>query len=432
MKQKVYYLSMCFLLCAALFVLAVGQTEEEPQAEQVNLVLWDGQTLTKMGDKVDTAIQEFMKDNPNVNVEVSHFQVDAYKTKLKVAMGGGTPPDIFQNWAGGVLKEYVDSGMVHPIDEIKSSLLETYIPGAFDPATFDGRTYGSPFLGLTGVFFWYRKDVLGKYGLAIPKTQKEFVRVCDTLKNSGLAPISLANKPKWPGSFYYMYLADRIGGADLFLDALYRKHGRTFEDPAYIRAGEVLQQLVRSGYFIKGFNGLDYGAGQSKIPIYTGKAGMILMGTWFIGGAKKDAPEIADQLDFFSFPAVEGGKGDPSNLIGSPGQNYFSVASTCKDKAVALTFLRDYVMDESWIQFLASEVGYVPPVKGSAKYLSDPLLQKIAEKFGEAGHVQLYYDQFLSPALGEKHKDLVQALFGLAKTPEQVAREHEEAVLKEM
>jgi raffinose/stachyose/melibiose transport system substrate-binding protein len=158
---------------------------------------------------------------------------------------------------------------------------------------------------------------------------------------------------------------------------------------------------------------------------------MILMGTWMIGSTKKEAPEIAGQLAFFPFPGVEGGKGDPTNLIGSPGQNYFSIASTCEDKPKALGFLRDYVMDPSWIQFLASEVGYVPPVKDSMKYISDPLLQKVAQSFERAGHVQLYYDQFLSPALGEKHKDLVQALFGLEMTPQQVAGEHEKAVLAE-
>ena len=431
MKRTIFFVGICIFLCTSLLSFATAQKEEAAGAAPVKLVLWDAQTLTKLGDKVDSAVQEFMKENPNVAIEVAHFEVDAYKTKLKIAMGGGTPPDIFQNWAGGVLKEYVDSGMVYPIDEIKSSLLKTYIPSAFDPATFEGKTYASPFAGLTGVFFWYRKDVFNKYGLTTPKTQKEFVNLCDRLKNGGLAPISLANKPKWPGSFYYMYLADRIGGSDLFLDALYRKRNRTFEDPAYIRAGEVIQQLVRSDYFIKGFNGLDYGAGQSRIPIYTGKAGMILMGTWMIGSTNKDAPGVLDQLAFFPFPGVEGGKGDPTNLIGSPGQNYFSIASTCEDKPKALGFLRDYVMDPSWIQFLASEVGYVPPVKDSMKYISDPLLQKVAQSFERAGHVQLYYDQFLSPALGEKHKDLVQALFGLEMTPQQVAGEHEKAVLAE-
>ncbi|MFN2194789.1 MAG: extracellular solute-binding protein, partial [Anaerolineales bacterium] len=74
--------------------------------------------------------------------------------KFKVAMGGGTPPDIFHNWGGGWLKEYVDSGMVASIDDIKQSLLKRYITAAFDPATFDNVTYAAPYAGLTGVYFW--------------------------------------------------------------------------------------------------------------------------------------------------------------------------------------------------------------------------------------------------------------------------------------
>ena len=430
MKQKSLCLIGVFLLLVSGVILAGAQKEEPAKGPvPVKLVLWDAQTVTKLAEKVDSTVKDFMAKNPNVTVEVVHYEVDAFKTALKVAMGSGTPPDIFQSWAGGVLKEYVDSGMVYPIDEIKSALLKTYIPGAFDPATFDGHTYATPFAGLTGVFFWYRKDIFGKYGLTAPATQKEFVRVCDTLKGAGLAPITMANKPKWPASFYYMYLADRIGGSDLFLDALYRKNNRTFEDPAYIRAGEIIQQLVRSDYFIKGFNGLDYGTGQDRIPLYAGKAGMDLMGSWFIGSVNKEAPDVLPQIDLFAFPSVEGGKGDPSDLIGSPGQNYFAIASTCKAKPQALAYLRDHIMDRAWIQFLAAEVGYVPPVKDAKAYVTDPLLRKVAESFERAAHVQLYYDQFLSPALGEKHKDLVQALFGLEMTPQQVAREHEMAVL---
>ncbi|MEE9306272.1 MAG: extracellular solute-binding protein, partial [Spirochaetia bacterium] len=111
MKRTIFFVGICIFLCTSLLSFTLAQQEEK--AEEVKLVLWDAQTLTKLGDKVDSAVQEFMKENPNVAIEVAHFEVDAYKTKLKIAMGGGTPPDIFQNWAGGVLKEYVDSGMVY-------------------------------------------------------------------------------------------------------------------------------------------------------------------------------------------------------------------------------------------------------------------------------------------------------------------------------
>jgi raffinose/stachyose/melibiose transport system substrate-binding protein len=322
--------------------------------------------------------------------------------------------------------------MVTTIDEIKDELLKTYIPAAFDPATFDGKTYGSPYTGLTGVYFFYRKDIFAKYNLTPPKTWEEFLAVGETLKENGIIPITLGNKTKWPGSFYYMYLADRLGGADMFLNALYRKEGGTFEDPAYVKAGELVQELVKRDFFPKGFNGMEEDVGQSRALIYTGKAAMFLMGNWFIGAVNKEAPEVLENIDFFTFPAIEGAKGDPTNLIGSPGQNYLSIPSTCKNKEMAMKFLTEYIMSQSYIEFLVEKGGYVPPVKNATSYVSDPMMKKIAETFEAAGHVQVYYDQFMSPAMGEKHKDLVQSLFGLKITPEEMAKGHEEAILEEL
>ena len=88
-------------------------------------------------------------------------------------------------------------------------------------------------------------------------------------------------------------------------------------------------------------------------------------------------------------------------------------------------------MNKSWIEFM-SRSGYVAPVKNSASYVTDPMLKQVAKRFEEAGHVQVYYDQFLPPAMGEKHKDFVQALFGLQKTSAEVASDHEKAILEEL
>jgi raffinose/stachyose/melibiose transport system substrate-binding protein len=202
--------------------------------------------------------------------------------------------------------------------------------------TFDGKTYGSLYSGLTGVFFFYRKDVFAQYGITPPKTQKEFLAMCETLKSNGLIPITIVNKTKWPGSFFYMYLADRYGGPNMFLDALCRKPGGSFEAPGYTQAGQALQDMVKAGYFPPGFNGMDEDTGQSRMLIYSKKAGVHLMGNWFIGQATKESPKTLAQLDLFTFPSVEGGKGDPTNLIGSPGQNYYSISAPSKLKAKAM------------------------------------------------------------------------------------------------
>ncbi|MBF0289716.1 MAG: extracellular solute-binding protein [SAR324 cluster bacterium] len=392
------------------------------------LVLWDVHSSTSLKAEMDRQAKNYNEQTPGMELEVVHVQNEAYKTKIKVAMGGGTPPDIFHGWGGGVLKAYIDAGMVHPIDEIKSDLLKFYMKASLDPVTFDGKTYGVPYAGLTGVYFWYNKNIFKKLGLIPPKTWTEFLAVGEALKKNGTIPISLGNKSRWPGSFYYMYLADRLGGGDIFTNALYRKNNGSFEDPAYVKAGEMLQDLVNRDFFPKGFNGIDEGKGGSRALMYTEKAGMYLMGTWFLGTMKKEAPAMKEKFDFFPFPAIDGGQGDPTNLIGSPGQNYLSITTTTKNKKEALNFLNNYIKSEGYVQY-ASKNGYVPPVLNAASYVDDPMLKKIAQTFENAGHVQLYYDQFMSPALGEIHKDLVQNLFGMGITPAGAAKAHENAVL---
>lgn len=400
-------------------------------AAQEKVVLWDVQTQGFLRDIVDNAAAEFNKTS-DVPVEVVHLQNDPYKTKLKVVMGAGNPPDIFQTWGGGPLKEYIDAGMVEPVPtDVLDTLADTYIPAAFDPVTFDEEVYGIPISGLTGVYFWYRKDTFEQYGLTPPETWSEFLEVCETFKQNGVVPLALANKNKWTGSFYYMYLADRLGGADLFQNALYRKNGATFEDPAYIKAGEMLQELAERGYFPEGVNGLDEDLMQASSLLYTQKAGMYLMGTWFLSVAKENFTDMMDQLDFFPFPAVEDGDGDPTNLIGSPGQDYHAVTTTSEYIDTAFEFIKTQVMNEDWINAMVAN-GYVPPVKNASELVEEPALKKIAASFQAAGSVQVYYDQFMPPAMGEVHKDTVQALIGLEMTPEEVAKAHEKALLEEM
>jgi raffinose/stachyose/melibiose transport system substrate-binding protein len=197
------------------------------------------------------------------------------------------------------------------------------------------------------------------------------------------------------------------------------------------QAHEALQDMVKAGYFPPGFNGMDEDTGQSRMLLFSKKAGVELMGNWFIGQATKESPETLAQLDFFPFPAMENGKGDPTDLIGSPGQNYYSIAKLSKNKAKALEFLTKYIMSKTYIESLAG-TGNVPPVKGASTYMTDPLMKKVALSFENAAHVQLYYDQFLSPSMGEQHKDLVQSLMGLSMTPQEVAAKHEQAIVAEL
>ena len=44
---------------------------------------------------------EYMASHPNVNIQITVLENEAFKTKLTTVMQSGNPPDIFQSWGGG-------------------------------------------------------------------------------------------------------------------------------------------------------------------------------------------------------------------------------------------------------------------------------------------------------------------------------------------
>ena len=400
--------------------------EEAAAGEQIKFEFWHIQTSTP--EILQASVDRFMADNPNVTVEVVPLQNDPYKTKIKVALGAGNPPCIFPTWGGGPLYEYIQAGQIVDLSDYmqQDNYVDRFVPASLSNVTFDGKIWGVPVENSAIAVIWYNKVIFEENGLTPPATWNELLAIVDTLNEKGIAPFAMANKTKWPSSMFYMYLVDRLGGPEVFANAATRSGG-TFEDPIFVEAGQMIQDLVNRNGFVEGFNGLDIDTGQSRQLLYAGKAAMELMGSWQLSTMLAENPEfVANNLAFFPFPAIEGGKGDPSNVVGTVGDNFYSISTACAYPDEAFKLIQYLIDDESVTMRAAAN--RIPPVVGFTT--EDPKLQGIIELIGNAQSVQLWYDQYLPPELGEVHKDTMQALFGLDITPEQAAAAHEEAAVK--
>ena len=71
--------------------------------------------------------------------------------------------------------------------------------------------------------------------------------------------------------------------------------------------------------------------------------------------------------------------------------------------------------------------GKIPPIKGIEDQITNPLLQKVVKAANEASNMQLFYDQYLPPAVAQVHLDTLQEVFGLTMEPEEAARRMQEA-----
>ncbi len=412
-----------------LFMTLVALAFTAAFAQEKTIDFWHIQSAGNGPMLVQQAVDRYLADNPDVNVEVVVNQNDPYKTRIRTAMGAGDTPCIYASWGGGPLYEYIQAG--HALDLtpylMTDDYVERFLPASLSNVTFDEKMYGIPVENTAVAVVWYNETIFERFDLTPPETWDELMDVAQTLLDNGIKPFALANRTKWTSSMYYMYLVDRLAGPGAFARAATRTGG-SFNDPVFVQAGEMVQDLVRMGAFNDGFNGLDYDTGQSRMLMYGEVAAMELMGTWNLSTVQAENPDFFAQMDFFPFPAVTDGAGDPGNVVGTVGDNYYHIAPSCPHPDEAFELLTYLIDDESVA--VRVENGRIPPVRGVSSQLENPLMQDIMAMVENASSVQLWYDQYLPPELGEVHKDTMQALFGLDITPEEAAARHEDAIVR--
>ncbi|MTV25649.1 extracellular solute-binding protein [Nitriliruptoraceae bacterium ZYF776] len=427
--EHVRYRTLAGALAVALAVTACGGGGEGDDgagaASGGPIDLWHIQT--DHADLLEDAAARYEADHEGAQVDVTAIENETYKTQIRVALGAGEAPCVFISWGGGPLVEYVAADQVVDLGDRleQDGYRERFVDVAFDNVSVDDGVYGVPVENTAAAVVWYDQVTFEEQGLTPPTTWDELLTVVDELQAAGIAPFALANSGSWPGSMYYMYLVDRLAGPEVF-EAAATRSGGSFEDEVFVEAGRMLQDLVERGAFAEGINGLDWDAGQSRALMYSGDAAMELMGNWNLSIVQTENPDYAaERLGWFPFPAVEGGEGDPSNIVGTIGDNYYHVASTCEDPDAAFEVIQYLIDDES--AEAREAIGRIPPLVDFEA--EDPVLADLVETINAADSVQLWYDQYLPPELAQVHLETTQALFGLSMTPEEAASRMEAAAV---
>lgn len=376
------------------------------------------------------AVEAFNKAHPDTQIKTTTFQNDAYKTKIKTAIGAGQAPTIIWGWGGGTLRTYVEAGQVEDLtswfDE-HSEVKKRLFPSSFGAATVNGKIYAMPCEAVQPIILFYNKRLFEQAGVNPPRSWDDIMALVPKFNAKGIAPFSLGGQSQWTNMMWLEFLFDRIGGPEVF-QAVIDGEKNAWSNPAAITALTRLQELVRANGFIKGFSSITADSNADQALLYTGKAAMMLHGAWSYGIQQSDGGDFVSSggLGYMNFPPVAGGKGDPSNTVGNPAQ-YLSISSKAGagEKKVAKEFFANGVLQDAevkqWI-----DTGSVPIRLGTEKLLaaskSADFLQftyNIASKaktFGQS------WDQALSPMAAETLLDNISKLFQLSISPAQFAR----------
>jgi raffinose/stachyose/melibiose transport system substrate-binding protein len=376
-----------------------------------------------------SSVDRFNEANAKTPIKGTAFQNDAYKTKIKTAIGAGQAPTIIWGWGGGGLKSYVEAGQVEDLTswfDDNSEVKDKLFPSSFGAATIDGKIYAMPAEVVQPIVILYNKTAFEKVGAQPPATWEDIKALVPKFNQAGIAPFSLGGQSRWTNMMWLEFMFDRMGGPEVF-QAVFDGEKDAWSNPVAIKALTEVQEFVRAGGFVKGFSSITADSNADQALLYTGKAAMMLHGVWTYGSMKTDGGDFVSggHLGYMNFPPVEGGTGDPANTVGNPGQ-YLSISSkaSAEQKETAKKFFATQVLSEAeqkaWV-----DVGQVPIVNGADKlFASSQDADFLNFVYGVASKAKVFaqsWDQAMSPEAAEVLLDNIAKLFQLQISPQQYA-----------
>ncbi|MGA5443524.1 extracellular solute-binding protein [Streptomyces griseoincarnatus] len=375
------------------------------------------------------AVDAFNKAHPDTQIEDTTYQNDAYKTKIKTAIGAGQAPTVIWGWGGGTLRAYAEAGQVEdltPWFDENPDVKKGLFPSSFGAATVDGKIYAMPCETVQPIILYYNKRVFDRVKVDPPETWDDIMALVPKFNAKGIAPFALGGQSRWTNMMWLEFLFDRIGGPEVFQAAI-EGEKNAWSHPDAIKALTALQDLVKADGFVKGFSSITADSNADQALLYTDRAAMMLHGAWSYGIQQADGGDFvsSDSLGFMTFPAVEGGKGDLSNTVGNPAQ-YLSIsakASAGQKKTAKDFFATGILQEEEVKQWIGN--GSVPIRLGTEKLLAASdnaeFLQFTYDIASKAKVFVQSWDQALSPTAAETLLDNIVKLFQLSISPQQFA-----------
>jgi raffinose/stachyose/melibiose transport system substrate-binding protein len=374
---------------------------------------------------IEPSVTEWNAAHADSKITANYFGTNDYKDKIRTAVSSAQAPTLIYTWGGGTMKSYVDASLIQDLTQPltgKSAFLDKVLPSVLDGGKVDGKTYAVPLSASAPVLFYYNKTVLEKAGVEQPKTWDDLMTAVPKIKSAGFAPVSLGGGSKWPYLMWIEYLVDRIGGPDVFKRVLSNTEG-AWSDPAVLQACQQIQELISAGGFADGYASVSADTNADLALMVTGRAAMLLQGAWAydsIDGIGKSFVSD-DKLGFGAFPAVSGGKGDPTNIAGNPSQFWaVSAKASPQQTAAAIDYFSSTLWTDAYIKGFA-DTGNIPPVKDAGQLLPKGFPQGVYEMIQKAPNFQQSWDLALSPAASAAFWTQLDLLFNRSSTPQKFA-----------
>ena len=359
---------------------------------KVTLTFWENATTGAGAQYFQNAVKTYHSLHPNVTIKIQTIQNEDLDGKLQTALNSNSAPDIFLQRGGGKMQAMVDAGQIQALDLTATDRTNAGA-AAVAADSIDGKVYAMP-TDTQPEGIYYSKNLFQQAGItATPTTIDELEGDVAKLKAINVAPIAVGAKDAWPAAhWYYNFALRECSQATMTATAKSLK----FTDACWTKAGDDLNSFLKVSPFQNGFltASSQQGAGSSAGLIANHRAAMELMGNWdpgVIAGLTPDQKPLPD-LGWFPFPAVTGGQGDPSAIMGGSG-GYSLSKNAPKEAFGFLEFLVTKDQEEAY----ANAFDTIPVNKAAQEVVTQSYNISALQAFNKAA----YSIQFLDSEYGQ-------------------------------
>ncbi|MGJ8628422.1 MAG: ABC transporter substrate-binding protein [Sulfitobacter sp.] len=311
-------------------------------------------------------IARFEEKHPDLNVETTVIDREAYKTQIRNFLTADAP-DVATWYAANRMRPYVEAGLFEDVSDLwEEDMFKEDLASTKGAMTIDGKQWGVPYTYYQwGVY--YREDIFKELGLTEPTTWDEEKANCAKIVESGRACYTIGTKFLWTAGGWFDYMNMRTNGFDFHMQLL--QGDASWESDEVKATFTNWKELIDMGGFIENHQTYSW---QEALPfMVNGEAAAYLMGNFAVAPLR-EAGLTDDQLGFYQFPAIN----PDVELAEDAPTDTFHIPSAAKNKDAAREFLRHMASAEEQTIINGGEGLGQLPVNAKASVDDDKFLNK--------------------------------------------------------
>ncbi|WP_434354975.1 extracellular solute-binding protein [Parasalinivibrio latis] len=235
---------------------------------------------------INAVIDEFEKQNPNIEVNLTLLESTAYQDRLPLALASGDSIDVAAIQTStmvNVVKDFLEP--LSPLyNKYSTSSIDSQLNGiALSQAKSladNGVLYLAPMGFLGSVVAFYNKTLLDELGLSVPQNREELAKFVKTIesKRPDLLPISLTGV-NWFLDEITNTITEQFKPG--FYNSVRYNEGGQWQSADYAKSFDAIVSLYKEGIFSKDTLDIDYARAAELFQ--TQKSVMFLQGSWESG-----------------------------------------------------------------------------------------------------------------------------------------------------